>query len=154
MQGCRSKTFALLWSIVKVSAMRIVVFMLLFFSGGLSGKLTISWKEDFLRVNDDRNPGGALEVWYLEAYCRPGSTDREWNETVIDHETKLLSATETEIKLRCQLADGVIIESHLDPQRGIGDDPKQSIKPAVLKQLVTDIEAIWAIKNRTVLAGN
>ena len=93
MQGCRSKTFALLWSIVKVSAMRIVVFMLLFFSGGLSGKLTISWKEDFLRVNDDRNPGGALEVWYLEAYCRPGSTDREWNETVIDHETKLLSAT-------------------------------------------------------------
>lgn len=51
-------------------------------------------------------------------------------------------------------ADGVIIESHLDPQRGIGDDPKQSIKPAVLKQLVTDIEAIWAIKNRTVFAGN
>jgi 3-deoxy-7-phosphoheptulonate synthase len=51
-------------------------------------------------------------------------------------------------------ADGVIIESHLDPQRGIGDDPKQSIKPAVLKQLVTDIQAIWAIKNRTVLAGN
>ena len=51
-------------------------------------------------------------------------------------------------------ADGVIIESHLDPQRGIGDDPKQSIKPAVLKQLITDIEAIWAIKNRTVLTGN
>jgi len=51
-------------------------------------------------------------------------------------------------------ADGVIIESHLDPQRGIGDDPKQSIKPAVLKQLITDIEAIWAIKNRTVLADN
>ena len=109
MQSCRSKTFALLWSIVKVSAMRIVVFMLLFFSGGLSGKLTISWKENFLRINDGRNPGGALEVWYLEAYCRPGSTDREWNETVIDHETKLLSATETEIKLRCQLADGVIL---------------------------------------------
>ena len=51
-------------------------------------------------------------------------------------------------------ADGVIIESHLDPQRGIGDDPKQSIKPAVLKQLITDIEAIWAIKNRIVLADN
>jgi len=51
-------------------------------------------------------------------------------------------------------ADGVIIESHLDPQKGIGDDPKQSIKPAVLKQLITDIEAIWAIKNRIVLADN
>ncbi len=80
--------------------MRIVVFVLLFLSSGLSGKLTISWKENFLRINDDRNPGGALEVWYLEAYCRPGSTDREWNETVIDHKTKLLSATETEIKRR------------------------------------------------------
>jgi len=51
-------------------------------------------------------------------------------------------------------ADGVIIESHLDPQRGIGDDPKQSIKPAVLKQLITDIEAMWAIKNRILLADN
>jgi 3-deoxy-7-phosphoheptulonate synthase len=48
-------------------------------------------------------------------------------------------------------ADGVIIESHIDPQRGIGDDPKQSIKPDILKQLITDIEAIWTIKNRTVL---
>ena len=97
--------------------MRIVVFVLLFLSSGLSGKLTISWKENFLRINDDRNPGGALEVWYLEAYCRPGSTDREWNETVIDHKTKLLSATETEIKLRCQLADGVIID-HLIKAEG------------------------------------
>ena len=51
-------------------------------------------------------------------------------------------------------ADGVIIESHLDPQRGIGDDPKQSIKPTILKQLITDIEAIWAIKNRTVPVEN
>jgi|TARA_B110000503_G_scaffold117150_1_gene176877 3-deoxy-7-phosphoheptulonate synthase len=49
-------------------------------------------------------------------------------------------------------ADGVIIETHLDPQRGIGDDPKQSIKPAILKQLISDIEAIWEIKNRTVTA--
>ena len=49
-------------------------------------------------------------------------------------------------------ADGVIIETHLDPQRGIGDDPKQSIKQAILKQLISDIEAIWEIKNRTVTA--
>ena len=49
-------------------------------------------------------------------------------------------------------ADGVIIECHLDPQRGIGDDPKQSIKPQVLKQLITDIEAIWEIKNKTIYA--
>jgi hypothetical protein len=62
MQSCRSKTFALLWPIIKVSAMRIVVYMLLFLSSGLSGKLTISWKENFLRINDDRNPGGELEV--------------------------------------------------------------------------------------------
>ena len=90
--------------------MRIASFILLLLSGGLFGKLTINWKESFLKISDDRNPGGVIEVWYLEAYCRSGSTDREWNETVIDHETKLLSATETEIKLRCKLADGVIID--------------------------------------------
>jgi 3-deoxy-7-phosphoheptulonate synthase len=33
-------------------------------------------------------------------------------------------------------ADGCIIESHCQPKRGIGDDPKQSVTPDVLGQLV------------------
>lgn len=90
--------------------MRLLSVLLLFFCGVLSGKLTIGWKENLLTINDDRIPEEPLEIWYLEAYCRPGSTDRDWNETVIGHKTKLLSATDSEIKLRCELADGVIVD--------------------------------------------
>ncbi|MFY0686790.1 MAG: hypothetical protein JXQ90_06475 [Cyclobacteriaceae bacterium] len=45
-------------------------------------------------------------------------------------------------------ADGVIVETHCNPQKGIGDDPKQSLTPATLAQLITDIKAIWEIKHR------
>lgn len=90
--------------------MRIVSSILLFFCGVLSGKLTISWKENLLTIKDERIPEGSIEVWYLEAYCRPGSTDRDWNETVIGHKTTLLSQTDAEIKLRCELTDGVIVD--------------------------------------------
>ncbi len=43
-------------------------------------------------------------------------------------------------------ADGVIIETHSQPKRGIGDDPKQSITPDVLKKLITDLNQIWEIR--------
>lgn len=33
-------------------------------------------------------------------------------------------------------ADGLCIESHVDPQRGIGDDPKQAITPDKMKELI------------------
>ena len=43
-------------------------------------------------------------------------------------------------------ADGVIVETHCQPSKGIGDDPKQSITPEVLQKLITDIHAIWDIR--------
>ncbi|HEV3344342.1 MAG TPA: hypothetical protein VG125_28460 [Pirellulales bacterium] len=71
--------------------------------------LTISWKDNYLTVRGDRLPGGTLVVHYLEAYCRPGSTDRDWGETVIKHRTELVSADGEgkRIELLCKLADGV-----------------------------------------------
>lgn len=67
---------------------------------------------DFLTIRGPKLPGGELKVWYLEAYCRPGSTDRNWRETVIGHETRLVSADKDgrRIKLRCQLKDGVVVD--------------------------------------------
>jgi len=67
---------------------------------------------DFLTIRGPNLPGGELKVWYLEAYCRPGSTDRNWRETVIGHETRLVSADKDgrRIKLRCQLKDGVVVD--------------------------------------------
>jgi hypothetical protein len=71
--------------------------------------LTLSWAENLLRIRGEQVPGGEVEVWYLEAYCRPGSTDRDWGETVIGHRTELVSASDDgrELRLRCRLTDGV-----------------------------------------------
>jgi hypothetical protein len=71
--------------------------------------LTISWKDNYLTIRGDRLPGSTLVVHYLEAYCRPGSTDRDWGETVIGHRTELVSAEAAgkRIELLCKLADGV-----------------------------------------------
>jgi len=73
--------------------------------------LTIEWEKNFLTIRGDF-PGGELRTLYLEAYCRPGSTDREWRETVIPHTAEKLEATSDGklIRLRDKLADGVVVE--------------------------------------------
>ncbi|MFY0601319.1 MAG: hypothetical protein JXR03_16705 [Cyclobacteriaceae bacterium] len=43
-------------------------------------------------------------------------------------------------------ADGVIVETHCNPSKGIGDDPKQGITPEVLTKLIKDIDQIWEIR--------
>lgn len=73
--------------------------------------LAVSWKDNWLTVSGPHLPGGSLRVHYLEAFCRPGSTDRDWNETTIPHTTELVSAAdERRIVLRSRLADGVQVE--------------------------------------------
>lgn len=42
-------------------------------------------------------------------------------------------------------ADGLVIESHVNPIQGIGDDPKQSITPDVLEKLIRDARTLWDI---------
>lgn len=73
--------------------------------------LTISWEKNYLTIRGDF-PGGELRTLYLEAYCRPGSTDREWRETVIPHTAEKLEASGDGklIKLRDKLADGVVVD--------------------------------------------
>jgi hypothetical protein len=74
--------------------------------------LRLSWRENMLSVSGRGVPGGEIPILYLEAYCRPGSTDREWGETVIKHTAELLSASADgkQIRLRDTLADGVIVD--------------------------------------------
>jgi len=37
-------------------------------------------------------PGGKVDIWYLEAFCRSGSTAARLAPTTIPHRTKLVSA--------------------------------------------------------------
>src|SRR5947208_1482928 len=73
--------------------------------------LTLSWDKNFLTIHGDVLPGRQVRVQYLEAYCRPGSTDRDWRQTVIPHKTELVSrsADGKSLQLRCTLEDGVVV---------------------------------------------
>lgn len=43
-------------------------------------------------------------------------------------------------------ADGLCIESHVSPNEGIGDDPKQSITPDVLAETIARGRQLWALR--------
>ncbi len=45
-------------------------------------------------------------------------------------------------------ADGLIIETHIDPARGIGDDPVQSVTPEILQRIIKDARTIWNLSSR------
>lgn len=74
--------------------------------------VTVCWEKDLLTIRAGHLPAGEVKVWYLEAYCRPGSTNRNWRETVIPHRTRLLERSPDGrlLRLRCELSDGVIVD--------------------------------------------
>lgn len=72
-------------------------------------KLALSWRDNILTIHGEQVRGGDVRIWYLEAYCRPGSTDRDWHDTTIGHTTKLLSQSTGRIELECSLSDGVVV---------------------------------------------
>lgn len=74
-----------------------------------SGPLRLEWKDNLLTVHGEDLPGGKLEIWYLEAFCRKGSTRRKWEETVIPHETRLVrqSKDRTRLELESVVEPGV-----------------------------------------------
>jgi hypothetical protein len=74
----------------------------------------VKWEKDFLTISGKNIPGNEIRVNYLEAYCRDGSTDRDWRETTIGHKTELVSSENDgrKLQLKCTLNDGVVV-SHV-----------------------------------------
>ena len=64
--------------------------ILLLAADGAAAALTLSWSNNMLRITSPELPGGKVEVWYLEAFCRSGSTHRDWRQTTIPHRTELI----------------------------------------------------------------
>ena len=79
--------------------------------------LRIAWDKNMLAITGEF-PGGRIDVLYLEAYCRSGSTNREWKQTTIPHATEKLSETPVEIRLRCRVEGGVEVDHVLRAGRG------------------------------------
>ncbi len=75
--------------------------------------LALARDKNWLVIKGAHLPGGEIRINYLEAYCRPGSTDADWvKHTVIGHESELVSIAEDGkvMRLKDTLKDGVIVE--------------------------------------------
>jgi hypothetical protein len=74
--------------------------------------LTLAREKNWLIIQGSHLPKGEIRINYLEAYCRPNSTDADWHDTTIGHTTELISLSDDKktMKLRCTLKDGVIVD--------------------------------------------
>ncbi|MEO7414275.1 MAG: 3-deoxy-D-arabino-heptulosonate 7-phosphate synthase [Opitutaceae bacterium] len=43
-------------------------------------------------------------------------------------------------------ADGLCIEAHVEPAKGIGDDPKQALTPQALAETIAQAKQLWAMR--------
>jgi len=102
--------------------------------------LTIAWEEGFLTISGAFT-GSDIRVHYLEAYCRAGSTDRDWNETVIGHKTEIVDASSDRrrLKLRDRLSDGVIVDHEITAARDEIDFRLLASNPTSKRS-----QALWA----------
>src|SRR5262249_46525525 len=77
-----------------------------------AGELTLARDKNWLVIQGAHLPKGEIRINYLEAYCRPNSTDADWHDTTIGHTTETVSFSEDKktLKLRCTLKDGVVVD--------------------------------------------
>ncbi len=82
--------------------------------------------------------------------------DRTWAPIVVDPSHSVGKAAYVPA---CALAavaygaDGLCIEAHVDPAHGIGDDPKQAVTPAVLKELIVQARAIHSLRQKKTVSA-
>jgi hypothetical protein len=103
--------------------------------------LRLNWADNYLTASSSTLPGGTLRVLYIEAYCRSGSTDRDWAATMIGHTTKLISRTEggTRLELQCTLHDGVFVRHVIQ-----SSEDEIDFRIAAHNPTHRDSEADWA----------
>lgn len=108
--------------------------------------LEVSWTNNLLSISGTNLPGGKLEVWYLEAFCRSGAHGRDWRQTTLPHKTTLLTNEgnrvlrfRTTVQPEIEVTH-VVTSSHdeLDIQftmtnRGHGDVDVQWFQPACIR---------------------
>ena len=115
---------------------------------------------EYLAVNGNPNillcPRGTLPT--LDTYrnhpdesVTPLLKEKTWAPIIVDPSH---SVGHIEYVPSCALAamaygaDGLCIETHIHPNRGIGDDPRQAITPSTLKSLISEVEQIHKFRNR------
>ena len=71
--------------------------------------ITLSWEKNMLSIRDPGLLSGQVQVWYLEAFCRSGSTSQDWGKTVIPHRTHKTEQSQDGklLRLRSEVEGGV-----------------------------------------------
>jgi hypothetical protein len=92
-----------------------LVLLLPVLPGAAADGLRIAWTNNMLTLSSPELPGQSVPVWYLEAFCRGGSTHRDWQQTTIPHQTELVSADGPgrRIRLRTQIKPSVEVTHDL-----------------------------------------
>lgn len=74
-----------------------------------SNGLQLQWKDNILTISGEKLPGKTIDILYIEAFCKTGSTNRIWDSTTIPHKTALVSADDNgkHITLRTIVQPGI-----------------------------------------------
>jgi len=90
----RSKCFS------KLLAVAVAVLFLNALAANAAEGLRLAWTNNLLNISAPGLPGGSVEIWYLEAFCRSGSTQRDWKQTVLPPPTDLVKADKNKQRIR------------------------------------------------------
>lgn len=98
--------------------LRLWLVVLLQAVGGIASpaaeRVGLGWTNGILTLTGGSLPV-PIKILYLEAYCRPGSTDQEWGRTLIPHQSANLQVDRDGHRLRLEdrLRDGVIVNHEI-----------------------------------------
>jgi len=106
---------------------------------GAGDGLSIAWEKDYLVVAAEGLPGGDVQIHYLEAYLRSGTTDRDWRKSMIPHRTRKVSATPKRIELQCRVEPSVVVDHLIEAGR---DDVTFTITAKNTGEQFADVQ--WA----------
>jgi hypothetical protein len=80
--------------------------------------LRLAWTNNMLTISSPALSGTNVQIWYLEAFCRSGSTHRDWKQTTIPHRTELLRADEN--------GQGLLLRTTVEPSVEVTHDLRVS----------------------------
>jgi hypothetical protein len=80
---------------------------------------SLSWTNNLLSLSSPSLPGGKLDIWYLEAFCRSGAHNQDWRKTILPHLTRLVHISDDGKQLRFQtaVATNIIVDHDVIAER-------------------------------------
>lgn len=78
--------------------------------------------------------------------------EKTWAPVVVDPSHSVGKATYVPAAALAAVAygaDGLCIEAHVEPAKGIGDDPKQALTPEILKKTIAQAKALWSLRRES-----